>query len=384
MALAGLFMALAVMSKYNGICLVPLLAAYSLLQKHFRNLVFLLIPLGAVAAYQIITKKLYGSALLAQASSYAISAKGIRHFSILHGGLTGLAFVGGCFATAVFFMLLLWHRRTLIGMAALTATVIAATISQIDYLKDYAAIPADAKMLVNLQVVFWATGGMIFLAMVIHELYKRRDIPTALLAMWILGTFVFSAFFNWTVNGRTLLPMAPAVGILLIRRFESRLQAKQTSDRAAEYVFAMSALLAMLVVQADFALAMAVRQSVAEIHAKYGSHQGTLWFDGNWGYQYYMEKSGAVAADIIHPQLKTGDIIAVPLNNNILRPPDPEFSTMMDAVVVPVGSCLTTMNVTCGSGFYAATHGPLPFAFGHVPPQYVCIFAIGPAKTTSH
>ena len=38
--------------------------------------------------------------------------------------------------------------------------------------------------------------------------------------LWVIGTFLFAAFLNWTVNARSLLPLTPAVAILMTRRLE--------------------------------------------------------------------------------------------------------------------------------------------------------------------
>jgi prepilin-type processing-associated H-X9-DG protein len=279
-------------------------------------------------------------------------------------------------------MPLLWRKRALAVTAGGAALLAAAIVSNGVFWKTYSTIPAGLKLSVTIQIVFWVAGGAALLALVIHEFQKRRDAQSGLLAMWILGTFVFSAFFNWTVNARTLLPMAPAIGILLVRRYESRfLSPEKIFPRATGFILAAGALLALLVTQSDFAIAAADRLGALELHERYGTGNNVLWFDGHWGYQFYMEKFGATAVDIAHPQLKAGDILALPLNNSTLRPPDPEYSTMVDAIAVPVDGWLTTINRVCGGGFYAATHGPLPFAFGCVPPQYVCVFSIRPPKS---
>ncbi len=75
---AGWLIALAALTKYFGACLIPLLAAYSVIGKRrFRQWAApLLIPLAALCAYQWVTRALYGHALLSEATDYAKFAKG--------------------------------------------------------------------------------------------------------------------------------------------------------------------------------------------------------------------------------------------------------------------------------------------------------------------
>ena len=63
-------------------------------------------------------------------------------------------------------------------------------------------------------------GGLSVLAMALVDWWKRRTPESLLLALWVLGTFVFAAFLNWTINARSVLPLIPASGILIARRLD--------------------------------------------------------------------------------------------------------------------------------------------------------------------
>ena len=68
---------------------------------------------------------------------------------------------------------------------------------------------------IETQLIIWALGGVGVLAVAFGDIHARRDADAWLLGLLVAGTFFFAAFLNWTVNGRTILPMAPAVAILL-------------------------------------------------------------------------------------------------------------------------------------------------------------------------
>jgi hypothetical protein len=62
----------------------------------------------------------------------------------------------------------------------------------------------------------------------------------------------------------------------------------------------------------------------------------------------------------------------VPLNNTNLDPP----AAPRDAFYVNGPQFLTDMNLYAGAGFYSSSDGPLPFIFGHVPPENVAVFVL--------
>ena len=333
---AGLLIALAEMTKYFGASLVPLLAAYSLLGKRRvgRWAQFLLIPLAVLCAYQFVTQALYGHSLLYCAMDYAAFSKGYLGFSHATAGLTALTFTGGCLAAAVFCAPLLWRWRMPSSLAAGAVLMAAALFLAGAVLKKYGSLPEASRPLVEFQIVFWALGGVWVLALAVADVFHGRDARSWLLALWVLGIFVFAAFFNWTVNGRSLLPMAPAVGILLARRWEQNVPAgRKIRPAAAAACLGAGALLAVLVARSDFLLAIAVRQGAQQVCAKSRPAGGALWFQGHWGFQYYMEALGAAPLDIKHSALKPGDYLASPANNTSL------FQLNSETTILPGELC---------------------------------------------
>ena len=383
---AGGLIALAVLTKYFGACLIPLLAACGLIEKRRlgRWVASLLIPLAALCAYQWVTRALYGHALLSEATDYAKYAKGFLGVSGIASGLTALTFIGGCLAVVTLLAPLLWRMRVLALFAAGTVLLAAASFLGESLLKKHGSIQDVLKISVEFQVIFWTIGGLVVLALAVADVFGRRDAPSWLLALWVLGTFLFAAFFNWTVNGRSILPMAPAVGILLARRLEQRvLTGRKTYPRSAAICLAAGATLALLVTRADFCLALAVRQSAQRACVKQGREPGTLWYQGHWGFQFYMDAMGAIPLDIKHSALKPGDTLVVPENNTSLFPVNPETATLRETIAVSGPRRLTTWSTPAGAGFFAAAEGPLPFAFGNVPPENVFVYVLkSPAPTS--
>ncbi len=383
LAVSGLLIAAAAMTKYYGACLMPLLCAYSLLCKRRpgRWVVYLLIPLATLYAYQVATQALYGHNLLFRAMEFTSFAKGDPSYSRTTAAFTALIFTGGCVAVVAFFAPLLWQRRALAGFGGAAVSFAAILVFGGVIGKNPGASPWASPMIAKLQIAVWAVAGIGVLALAITDIFHRRDALSWLLLLWVLGTFSFAVFFNWTVNGRSILPMAPAVGILIARRLEKNFPAGgKVWQRGVVIALAGSAALSLLVTRADFLLASAVRESATETCSASQAPGKTLWFQGHWGFQYYMEKSGALAIDLANPLLKPGDTFVVPANNVDILPPKPGTATLRKIVSVSGPRLLTTCSLATGAGFYdASAWEPLPFAFGSVPPEQTAVYDYGPA-----
>ena len=377
---AGLIM-LAELTKYYGACLVPLLAAYSLMAKRplRRWGQCLLVPLAALLVYQSATQALYGNSLLYSAMDYASFSKIHFGFSTAQTSLTALVFTGGCVAVAAVFAPLLWRTRTVAAFFSAAIVITAVLFLGGTIWKKYGAIPVTARMPVEIQTVVWATGCLLVLWLAFTDVWHHRDPRSGLLALWLLGTFVFVAFFNWTVNARSILPMTPAVGILIARRLEMRGVLKSEPwRRSVVLCLATSLALSLAVLQSDYMMAAAIRQNAQAVCTEYNRRVETLWFQGHWGFQFYMSAAGASALDLKRSTLKPGDALALPSNNTNLLPLDPRATDLVEIYKVPGPWLVTTCNEKMGAGFYASILGPLPFALGRVPPESVSVYILKP------
>ena len=383
---SGVLIALAALTKYFGVCLIPLLIAYSFIgqRRIGRWAGYFLIPIAALVAYQWATHVLYGKGLLSAAGDYATTTNGLFGISDAATGLVALTFTGGCLTVATFLAPFLWRARTLAGFAAFVILIAAAMFVEGTMLEKYGAFKGSSTVFVEIQIIFWAIGGTGILALAISDAWQRRDARSWLLVLWVLGTFLFAVFFNWIVNARSILPMAPAVGILIARRLEAGVLAgKKIRHGDIQICFAVGVALALLVTRADFRLATAVRQSAEQTFARCGQGGETLWFEGHWGFQYYMEKLGAKEVAAKQSVPKPGDFLAIPLNNSNVNEPDSAQAHPLRALLFQGPRWLTTTSKEAGAGFYTSTCGPLPFAFGSVPPETVLVYVLGTTPSSS-
>jgi 4-amino-4-deoxy-L-arabinose transferase-like glycosyltransferase len=360
---SALLIACCALTKYYGIVLVPLLFAYTLAKT--RRLgkwaLFFLIPLAVLATYQWLTQELYQNGLISSAMSYA----SVEHPSggILTEGLIGLTFTGGCILVALFCAPLCWSLSHLSRLLCLCIIVIIPLFFMEKLGTSFLREDGVLRWGFMAQIGIFSFGGISLLALAGRHLFQRRDADSLVLFLWIMGTFVFATVINWTVNGRTLLPIAPAAGILLVRFLEKQVNL----GRRLAWPLLLSGLASLWVAWADFDLAQSGRRAAVEIAKEYEGAK-PVWFQGHWGFGYYMQEFKAKPIDFRRSVIKEGDTVITPYNNTNIQDVRKAMNTVKFLNLAP--RCwLTTMSFETGVGFYSDRFGPLPFLIGPVPAE---------------
>jgi hypothetical protein len=195
-----------------------------------------------------------------------------------------------------------------------------------------------------------------------------------LLFLWVTGTVGFAAFLNWTTNIRSILPILPALGILLMRRIGSETtMALVKKKKLLPIPLFASALLGLLTVWADASWANSARSAASEIARVYGGSKSPLLFQGHWGFQYYIQRLGAKPIRFDGPVDK-GAIVAIPVTNtNADGFPRDTFDCIGIVERRPFHG-LAMMSHLAGAGYYSRTWGPVPLVLGaDVPDQYLVV-----------
>jgi len=375
--LSVFLMALGVLTKYFAIALIPLAVYYSIASsRKMRHVFYLLIPLSVLFFYEIYTRRLYGAGLFWDALLYARQMQSGEERDIITKLLTGLAFVGGGIPSLIFFSPFLFPRRQWmagIGVAILIlgGLVLQGHFGSFDLRKDI-----DASALFLLQAGCMLMGGITLFVLAIQDVMKNRDAGSWTLLLWVLGTFVFAAYLNWSVTARSLLAIVPPAGCLIVRALESR-GLLQTSlwSKSVWIPLLLSFLLSLGIAHADYGLANISRKAVGDLDPitdRFGKQK--IWFQGHWGFQYYMQENGAKPLDFTRSDVGPGDIVVVPSNNTNTQLMRQEVVRLDDFLEYRPLPWLTTMGRNVGAGYYSNDVGPLPFAFGKVEPAQFWLF----------
>jgi len=209
-----------------------------------------------------------------------------------------------------------------------------------------------------------------------RDVAEHADSISVVLMVWIYGVFAFATFVNWTINGRTLLLMAPAVGISLARALERRAVETRHGlvSRTAPWIAAAG--LGLAVAAADAAWSNSARRAARDLCVSEHAQEGHVWFMGHWGFQYYMEDLGARALDFDRSEPLVGDLMILPQNNTAVVRPHANWARWNRTAEYSGSRWLTTMQPQVGAGFHADVWGPLPYAVGDVPPERYDVYTV--------
>ncbi len=383
LAIASALISLSLLTKYSGLCLIPLLAVYSLFEKKKIGLwmLFFLMPIACFGLYEWTTYYLYGAGQITFASSYSMARKKILFVQIIANIVTGFSFLGGCLLIPFFYALVFWNKwKWAIGF--LLISLILLLLLKYDVLNSYPIANADGiNWVFVVQLPFFVFAGASFIFIVVSDVLRNRDSDSLLLFLWVLGTFTFTIFVNWSVNGRSILPIAPVAGIIVIRYFSQSSMLFSNVKLRLYGPLAPTLLIALIVTSADYGLANSARIAALAIHDSIKNVPGKVWFEGHWGFQYYMEKVGGTALDYENPSLKKGDIVIIPSNNSNTKPLFNHLAAFRHEYTFDVSKLFSTMNLTTGSGFYSDVVGPLPYSVGYNPEKYFIFEMVADKKT---
>ena len=399
---ATILIALSAMTKYYGICLIPLLLTYTIIKKRGFGWwgIYFLIPIAVLGWYQYATYTLYGRGLLLDAAVYATGWRAGSGATIFPKTLVGLAFTGGCFLAVLIYAISMKFKNWMMSGALFTVVLVIILIAN-EKIGRFSLLnnSGGIRWLLIFQIGIFAAVGIGLSVLAIREVVRHRDADSALLFLWITGTLLFAACFNWSVNVRSILPLTPAAGILLMRRIEEQGQPQKPQQQGKNKKKAPPesakfqhpglirllcpliplALIALWVAYADFNLANSARTTAAEIRRQYSGNR--IFFEGHWGFQYYMELQDGRAVNFNNTRdITPGDILVVPVNNTNIRPFPREIASPLPDINTNTCKWLTTMHPAVGAGFYTDAWGPLPFAFGDVPPERYMIYRVNPRR----
>jgi hypothetical protein len=228
-----------------------------------------------------------------------------------------------------------------------------------------------------LQLVLLTAGGSHLLLLVGAEAWRRRDAVSLTLVLWVISGLFSIIVLNFMINARSFLLVVPAAAILLVRQLRP---ATGAFKREVWFLWPLvpAAVITLSLAVADYRVANSARTAAEQIAAQYKSPNHKLWFQGHWGFQYYMEKLGGQPMDVERSLLQPGDVVVVPFNNSNLTPLPPGSVGWVNDLQYSPGSWINlSVFVASGAGgFYSSILRPVPFAVGRVDPHVYCVVKV--------
>jgi len=381
---AGVLAGLAVLTKYSAVTLLPLLPFLSMLRTRKSGwwLVGTAVPLIMVAAYETITAGMYGNGLLSVAAGYAQMHRPNVLGDWQARGIISLAFAGGSLLPLLFFAPFLWRRQALLAGGVVVFGLVLGTFCLSDnrwLVRSWVDPELMNQWGFVLQLTLLTATGLHWLLLAAADVWQRRDTISTILVLWILSGFLFASALNWTVSARSFLPLVPAVAILLVRRLDA-IRGNFMAGGWGMWPLIPTAAITLSLVMADYRVADSARTAVKQIAAQYTPANHNLWFEGHWGFQYYLEKLGGQPLDVTRSLLQPGDVVVIPWNNANLMPLPPGSVGWVNDLHCSPGSWinLSVASANESGGFYSSVIAPVPFAVGKVAPHTYCIVKVFP------
>ncbi len=400
LVISAILMALSTLTKYFGITIIPLLLVYTLMRTRRAGswMAILGIAIVIISAYEIYTSIIYGAGHIINAASYA--SQPIYHSGLSGSTLTrvlvGFSFLGGSLIVLLFFTpfvldsvrsSLLMVMGTLLGMALLINLDI----------ETQKGVYVNSKLNWSylIQFFLYSISGVIAIKLCLEDLWRSRDSASVFLGLSVIGTFIFSTVFNWSVNARSILPMAPAIGILIARRLDQRWGPMEQPECWELRWRSIGPLIPTLTIGlcllwADYAWAGSQRAAVKQLQAEFGkstlSSPSTIYYSGHWGFQYYMDKAQEMPgfdtrSIYAATAVNQGDKLIIPNNNSNPVSVPTGLAIQVNRLNLPVCSWVCLMHYKVGAGFYSSMYGRLPYLFGSGPSESYDIFLVSqPSK----
>ena len=380
--LAGLLVAASALTKYFGATAIALMMVYAIFRTRRAGwwIAALLLPLVMLACYEWYTKVMYDRGMIVEAIRFATQSRWQKsdvastavsnapRRAFVNMALTALSFAGGCCMT-IALLVLLTARWWLAAAGAGVAACVGAILVWRNPFEKLMGGPAVSLLpALRFQMMIFCALGCVMLIGLTVWWWRHRDAQTTMLLLWMWGTFAFAGFVNWSVNGRVILPMAPAAAILAARAVDERSWRGARFSAAGALIFGGA--VALAVCCADTSLARSSREMAMRMKQHSQIYAGQMWFQGHWGFQWYMQQLGFKPLNRSDTQIKYADVIAWPMNNtNKINNIPPQALRLIQQDERGLMPWVSTMDATAGSGFYSDGWGPLPFAIGPVCPE---------------
>lgn len=356
----------ALLTKYVGIAIVPLLLAWTGWQKQLslRACLCLACPLLLLAAYEWCMHARHGSIALADAVLHTMGSSS----DPAHGfarGVIGVAFLGGGFLGAGVLWLQFQNDKVL--SAAVVASVGALILvflatSSFDAWPQLKGASESHRLILAFELVLQvAVGGTLLCSCVLQSM-RTKDPADLMVALWLVGVWIFSTYLNWGIAVRNLLPASPAIAVL-VGRSRGVLESSPRRNAARTILLSIVGIASVLIAKADFDIASAARTASLNLVRAHRRAGQDVWFQGHWGFQYYAELEGARPMESKGDhQPKSGDVVLVPmLNTNVSGVPRDRVDVIEHSATV-LSSVLLPLGPLSGAGFYAHALGPLPWS----------------------
>ncbi len=364
--------AIAPLMKYFGLTLLPLLLLDGIMRRpRVRGWWgWLALPVAAFGALQAYTYYRYGVTPIVDAAGVASSGRWRMNEHGATRPLLTVVFLGGsALPLAIAGAARAGTRWTIaIGVAAVALCLPVVDGYSFAQLMIGASESFRGDVLIHLGVFLFA--GLLLAVAAARGILASGARDGILLAAWVGGTLAFTAFLNHYVNVRTILPLVPALAVLVMPRGGGRAIPVAT--------LTLGLLLSAWTLVADDDVASHDKR-VAERALERARTEGVaLHYVAFWGFEYHLMHGGATPlafeeqktfADPARPLMEPGSLLIVDAYARAAWTPVPRGFTLVEEMHEPYTLAATTFDSDAHAGFYWHGIGALPYRLGYAKPE---------------
>ncbi|MBI2201302.1 MAG: glycosyltransferase family 39 protein, partial [Armatimonadetes bacterium] len=304
---AGVLSGLAILTKYSGLVLLPLLAVYGWSRGRPRTALFLLIPLAMLGLWGLHGYLVYGRPHFIGRG--LPGGQAARLGVLLQASARSLA---GCAFTAGLLLGMPWTWKR---AQAAAASIAGAFLAGWPWSGSFSQHLLEGAFVLNLAAMILALGwaaGRTLHGRVWKAGEGNGNADLLLLLLWAAAFLAFNLIAAPFVSVRHVLPALPPVLILAFRRLEDVGMPPAPFQRASALsTVAVTALFGFLVAAADQEYAGVYREAAPQLSRAVEKLGAPARFVGHWGWQYYAEATGLKAFSIEEPPLATGSLLVL-------------------------------------------------------------------------
>jgi len=185
-----------------------------------------------------------------------------------------------------------------------------------------------------------------------------------LLILWTAGMATACLLVFYSGSVRYAFLAAPPVLILLLSQLETRTEIRLQLSRLLGVVALLSLAYSLAISYGDYLFAETYRRSSREICERFSREGNTVFYTGEWGFRFYMDRNGAQPITQTGLDARPGDIIVKPfvaLPWTTLYDGD-KYTELLEQRIVLLPYPVRIMDFASRAGFYSTGWGRLPFS----------------------
>ncbi len=377
--LSSVFLVFSILIAYQSLFLIPILASYLIINRKpgLCNIASLTGPFIIFAAFILFVSIFYNISALSSAIS-----ESMRWFRIekIYGRALSVSVNTGF---ALLFLIIAYvvalPKRIYVfeGIISLIAAVLLSL--QVDY-----------SLSQWLYLIALSTVGIFCIAEFIRITLKEagegnnQKRLNLFLLSWITIVMSYNILFMPFGSTRYLLPAIPPLLYIFSKRLwygvsvPSR-QARFISGKTLALIaLGLTMMLGLMTAYADYQFASSYRDMSKEVKAITDKTGEKVWYMGDWGMHYYMDKQGFhyLTADSNEPRV--GDVLIIAKTASVWNM---SFDMLQRVRLIGVREYDSWFpgrvhSELANAGYYSSSWGYLPFTFSKVPVEVFGIFRV--------